>query len=86
MLEWDDKKSRANLKERGFGFDLAEEFDFEKAYIAEDTREDYGERRFRAWGRIDGTPYMVAFTPRGKNIRIISMRRMHENEAKRYNV
>ena len=51
-----------------------------------DERKDYGELRFRAVGRIEGRPYMVVFTPRGKRLRIISMRRMHEKEARKYGI
>ncbi|WP_231573654.1 BrnT family toxin [Thermopetrobacter sp. TC1] len=50
------------------------------------TKKDYGERRFRAVGRIEGLPYMVVFTPRGTRLRIISMRRMHEKEARKYGI
>ena len=86
MLEWDEEKSERNRRLRGFGFELAEAFDFAGAWIVEDRRRDYGERRFRAVGRIDGLPYMVVFTPRDERIRIISMRRMHEKEARRYGI
>lgn len=86
MFEWDPVKSEANHKKRGFRFDLAEDFDFSSAVIQEDTRKDYGETRYRAFGRIDGVAYAIAFTPRGKNLRIISMRRMHDKEADRYGI
>jgi len=65
---------------------LVEDFDFETAFILEDTREDYGERRFRAFGRIGNSPYMIAFTPRDGKFRIISMRRMHIKEAENYGI
>lgn len=86
MFEWDETKNRKNQEQRGFGFDLIEYFDFETARIIEDNREEYGERRFRCFGRIGNIPYMIAFTPRHKKIRIISMRRMHEKEAERYGI
>ncbi len=86
MFEWDDEKDARNRRLRGFGFDLVHRFDFATAKIVEDTRRDYGERRFRAVGRIEGRPYMVVFTPRNGRLRIISMRRMHEKEARRYGI
>ena len=85
-LEWDERKSAWNRQQRGFGFELAYKFDFASAVIVEDRRKDYGERRYRAAGRIEGLPYMVVFTPRNGRIRIISMRRMHEKEAKAYGI
>ena len=86
MFEWDEEKSALNRRLRGFGFELVHEFDFASARIVEDRRKDYGERRFRAVGRIEGMPCMVVFTPRGGRLRIISMRRMHEKEAERYGI
>jgi len=86
MFEWDEIKNRKNQEQRGLGFDLIENFDFETARIIEGDRKEYGERRFRCFGRIDGIPYMIAFTPRHNKIRIISMRRMHEKEADHYGI
>lgn len=84
--EWYPEKSAWNERERGFGFELVYAFDFENALVVADERKDYDEPRFRAVGRIDGRPYMVVFTPRGKRLRIISMRRMHEKEARKYGI
>ncbi len=85
-FEWDPNKSAWNERVRGFGFELVYAFDFASARILIDDRKDYGERRFRAVGRIKGLPYMVVFTPRGTRLRIISMRRMHEKEARKYGI
>ena len=81
-IEFDPEKSERNRAERGFGFELAERF--EPVLIEQDRRRDYGEARFRAFGFVDDAPYALAYTPRGGNIRIISMRRMHDKEARRY--
>ena len=86
MFEWDQNKSDNNKITRGFGFDLIKQFDFATAYISRDEREQYEEPRYRAFGRIDGFGYMVAFTLRNNKIRVISMRRMHEKEAIRYGI
>lgn len=49
-VEWDDAKRRSNLEEHGVDF-LDAALIFENPTIeAEDTRHDYGERRFRAAG------------------------------------
>lgn len=84
MYEWDENKSQDCLKARGFDFSIVEGFDWSGAVIVEDTRKDYGEPRFRAFGRIDGEPFALAFTPRGANIRIISVRKMHAREVKKH--
>lgn len=84
MFEWDEQKSQQCRLDRGFDFSLIEQFDFHNAVIHEDKRQDYGERRFRAFGFINGVLYAVAFVLRGQNIRIISMRRMHKKEGVRY--
>ena len=84
MYDWDDSKCEANRKSRGFGFDVIYEFDWHTAVVEEDIRQDYGEKRFRAFGYVDDNLYAVAFTFRGNSIRIISMRRMHAKEGRRY--
>ncbi|MEM7462595.1 MAG: BrnT family toxin [Pseudomonadota bacterium] len=83
-FEWDEEKSRQCKQERGFGFEIVEYFDFAQAMIVEDDRQDYGERRFRAFGHIEGAAFSIVFTPRGHRLRIISIRRAHEKEMKRY--
>lgn len=42
------------------------------------------EVRYRAFGRIEGEGYCLAFTLRGTVLRPISFRRAHEKEMKRY--
>ncbi|MCG8491888.1 MAG: BrnT family toxin [Sneathiellales bacterium] len=84
MFEWDEEKSQQCLVERGFDFSIIAGFDFQTALIAEDTRKDYGERRFRAFGFIGKDLFAVAFTPRGQHLRVISIRRMHRKEGVRY--
>lgn len=52
--------------------------------MVEDDRRDYGEQRFRAFGLIDGRPHSVVFTVRGSAMRLISFRRAHAKEWRRY--
>ncbi|HKO09192.1 MAG TPA: BrnT family toxin, partial [Alphaproteobacteria bacterium] len=49
-----------------------------------DTRRDYGEARFQAFGFVDGILLMVAFTWRGKSRRIISARGASKDEREAY--
>jgi uncharacterized DUF497 family protein len=84
VFEWDPAKSEWNERQRGFGFDIVESFDWATARIVEDLRKDYGERRFLAFGRCGSRFLAIAFTPRDDVIRIISVRQMHQKEVDRY--
>ena len=84
IYEWDEAKSRRCLEERGFDFSSVHDFDWASAVIEKDTRKNYGEDRFRAFGFIGDELVCVVFTPRGDRLRIISMRRMHRKEGVRY--
>ena len=54
VFEWDEAKSRRNLRERGFDFEFAARI-FEGDLLEhEDRRRDYGERRLVSIGEIDG--------------------------------
>lgn len=82
--EWDEAKNLANWVKHGISFDLIAAFQWETAYIKADDRFDYGEARFLAYGRIAGDGYAVVYVERGERIRLISLRRAHEKEMRRY--
>ena len=86
QYEWDEEKDELNLRKHGVGFAIVSEFGWDDAFIELDDRYEYGEERFRAFGRCEGRPFCVAYTPRGNRLRIISVRPMHEKEAKRYDI
>jgi uncharacterized protein len=50
----------------------------------EDTRRDYREERRLVLGKIEGRLFVVAYTPRGKVIRLISAREANEREQRQY--
>jgi hypothetical protein len=81
---FDPRKSERNLRERGFGFEIASEFDFGSAIFALDERKNYGEVRTRALGFIEDTLYALVFTMRGKVLRVISLRKASRKERSRY--
>ena len=58
--------------------------DWETALTIEDTRQDYGERRFRILGMIDGLLYAAVITPRSSGMRVISLRRANLKERRSY--
>ena len=82
-IEWDEGKNEANFAKHGLRFESFEGFDTEPVVLVDDRR-DYGEERFRAFGRIDGEPHSIAYTTRGDDLRLISFRPAHEKEIARY--
>lgn len=83
-IEFDPAKRSATLAARGLDMACAAEI-FNDAHITvEDIRFDYGEDRFITIGRLSGRMIILAWTPRGDAIRIISMRKANDREQKRY--
>lgn len=81
-IEFDPAKDAANLAKHGRS--LARAADMDIAVVVEDDRFDYGERRYRAFGEIDGAWHCLAFAVRGTVVRAISLRRAHEREIRRH--
>lgn len=73
-FDWDPAKSERNVRQRGFGFDVAVLVFAGDTIEVEDARKDYGEVRFRAIGEVAGIVLSVVYTDRGKVRRIISAR------------
>ena len=84
IYEWDDLKRQANMAKHGIDFSLAEDFDWKTAYIEQDSRSEYGESRFVAFGWIDNRLYVLVFTRRGHVLRIIGLRKASQREVGRY--
>ncbi len=84
MFEWDDGKRKSNLAEHGLSFEDAEAVLSGRCLTDEDTRCDYGERRFVTLGQLEGRTVVIAHTPRGENTRIISMRKANSREQRNY--
>jgi len=61
-FEWDEEKAKSNLDKHRVSFLTAAEM-FSNAILERvDDREDYGEVRFIALGRVDADVYRVVFT------------------------
>jgi uncharacterized DUF497 family protein len=81
-FEWDDKKAAANSRDHdGVTFEQAAAA-FSDTFAVEwiDERADYGEERSVLLGMTGGQLFYVAYTERGTNIRIISVRRATRHE------
>ena len=50
----------------------------------EDARADYGERRIKAFGVVDGLMYACPYTMQGAAFRVISVHRVRERETRRW--
>ncbi len=84
-ITFDPAKSDANVRARGLPFSLVrDEFEWSSALVIEDTRKDYGERRFRALGLIGTRLHAVVYTPRPAGMQVISLRKANRREEKRY--
>ncbi len=79
-IEFDPEKREKTLAERGLDFlDATLVFDGEVVTFP-DSRFDYGEDRWLTFGWLEQVAVSVVWTWRGDIRRIISMRRMHEEE------
>lgn len=81
-IDFDPEKDSMNILKHGVS--LARASEFEMAVAVEDTRFDYGETRFQAYGFIEGKAYCLVFTVQPQGIRAISLRRARLREMKRY--
>jgi uncharacterized DUF497 family protein len=84
-FEWDEVKSEACWRARGFDFVYAAHaFGDPNRLVQEDTRYSYGEPRHQLIGRIQTRVFVLVYTPRHGVIRIISARKANQREVKHY--
>jgi uncharacterized DUF497 family protein len=84
-FEWDELKSEACFIKRGFDFAyVIRAFLDPQKVIFQDERFNYGERRYQLLGDIGGRIFVVVYTVRSGNIRIISARKANERERRLY--
>lgn len=83
-LEWDEVKRQHALLNRQIDFADFANVDQASLRTWPDLRRNYGEVRFLSYGYLEGRLHAFCWTPRGKNIRIISMRKANGRECQRY--
>jgi len=83
-VTFDPVKDAKNIAERGLPFDMVDDIDWSTALIIEDTRKDYGERRYRVFGCIGERLYVAVITPRNKDVHVISLRKANAREVKEH--
>jgi uncharacterized DUF497 family protein len=84
QIEFDPEKNAGNIELRGISFEDVARFEWHGAIIIPDTRRDYGEPRYRAFGFIDTRLHALFFTPREGKMRVISLRKANRREMLRY--
>jgi uncharacterized DUF497 family protein len=84
-FEWDDAKAASNLDKHRIAFDDAiGVFADPNVVIVATIREEDGEDRFKAIGRIGDRVFTVVYAERNGMKRLISARRANRKEEKRY--
>ncbi|MFP4671498.1 MAG: BrnT family toxin [Desulfohalobiaceae bacterium] len=83
-FEWDDNKRASNLEKHGIDFQDAVKFFDSDVICFEDNRQNYGEQRYIAIGKVEGRLIVTAYTYRNRNIRILSMRKANARERRFY--
>jgi len=82
-IAFDPAKNAANIAKHGLSFADFAGFD-DAPVVIEDDRYDYGETRWRAFGRVAGEARCIVFAVRDGEVRAISLRKVHAKEMRRY--
>lgn len=84
-FEWDEAKSEACFRERGFDFAYAARAFFDPDRVIQlDSRYSYGEERYQLMGVIERRLFVLVYTPRSDAMRIISARKANQREIRYY--
>jgi uncharacterized protein len=83
-FEWDESKRLANLEKHGIDFVRAKEIWWSDVLEVPSPQENHDERRYLAYGRVEGRVIAVVYTWRGRTRRIISARRARDYEQEAY--
>ena len=81
---FDPAKDAINVAKHGLSLADAAAFEIATAVVQVDDRFEYGEVRFRAFGRVEGQGRCLVFTWSADGVRAISYRRAREKEMRRY--
>jgi uncharacterized protein len=82
-IAFDPMKDAINIAKHGLSLGDFRGFDEEPITVVDD-RFDYGEQRFQARGLIGGKAFCLIYTETADGIRVISFRRAHAKEMRRY--
>jgi uncharacterized DUF497 family protein len=82
-FEWDESKRRRILEERALDFASADLF-FDGRPVVHQPTPRGAEDRWKTTAMIEETYFTLVWTWRAETIRIISMRRAHEQEVRKH--
>jgi hypothetical protein len=82
-FEWDERKRAQIIEERALDFASAFLFFDGRPAIHQPTPR-HDEERWKTTAEIEGTFFTVVWTWRSDTIRVISMRRAHEQEIRKH--
>ncbi len=83
-FEYDENKSKQNLAKHGIDFDVAQLLWDDPGMLELPSKKATTETRFLVIGTINQKHWSAIITYRGKNIRIISVRRSRIDEVNLY--
>ncbi len=84
-FEWDPAKAASNVEKHAVPFEYAARVFLDPHRLDRaDVRQAYGEERRVTLGMIEGRVFVVAYTPRGAVIRLISARKANAREQRQY--
>jgi hypothetical protein len=84
-FEWDETKAKINLEKHRVSFLTAAAIFLNERLERIEDREEYGELRWIALGRVDDEVFRVVFTWRGENlIRLIGAQKASRDEREIY--
>lgn len=83
-IEFDPAKDAINREKHGLSLAFASALQWDEALVWVDQRHEYGEQRMIALAPEINILYCVAFVDRGRNRRIISLRKANRREVKHY--
>ena len=80
-FEWDENKRLETLQTRGLDFRAADLF-FNGRPVLQLPSPREGEDRWKTTANVEGVFYTLVWMWRGAAVRVISLRRAHEDEAR----
>jgi uncharacterized DUF497 family protein len=84
-FEWDEAKARINLEKHRVSFLTAAAIFLNERLERIDDRQEYGELRWIALGRVESEVYRVVYTWRDENLaRLISAQKASKDEREIY--
>ena len=83
-FEWDQAKNQSNIRKHGIDFRDAVGLFENPILVRPDERKKYGEKRWIGLGKLENLIAVVVYTKRGRNFRIISVRKANKTERQVY--